>query len=225
MDFLGIDGFQREEREKEIREGNQEKRASDFRIGFDGFGKVMDASTEKREPTEKRASQLRVGLDGFMNEKRIEAEERRAESKDRSLSILQNDDAAWDQQSTYVEPGFVGFLHSPRVVMYVSVTMIGWFAFGYDQGVISSLLVLPQFLEKFPMLQSGLWTGLMTSSIDLGAIVGSFLEGWMADRFSRKYTLSVSCIILTTGHIMQTAASSYAVLTVGRTITGLGMGM
>lgn len=147
-----------------------------------------------------------------------------------ALGLIQNDVPAWDQMDTYVKPGFRGLLESPRVALYISVTLLGWFAYGYDQGVISSILVLPQFSASFPKLaegapNSGFYLGLMTSSIELGAVVGSFMQGWMADRYSRKYTLAISSAIFTIGNVMQTAASSYAVLVVGRTVTGIGMGM
>lgn len=152
------------------------------------------------------------------------------ESSTDALALIQNDAAAWDQKNTYVKPGFSGLLQSPKVALYTSVTLLGWFAYGYDQGVISSILVLPQFSTSFPKIaegapNSGFWLGLMTSSIELGAVVGSFLQGWMADRYSRKYTLAISAIIFTVGNVMQTAAFSYAVLVVGRTVTGIGMGM
>lgn len=48
---------------------------------------------------------------------------------------------------------------------------------GLDQGVVSIILVMDQFLEKFPRVSDtasggGFWKGLMTAMIELGALIG-----------------------------------------------------
>lgn len=101
--------------------------------------------------------------------------------------------------------------------------------FGYDQGVVSVTLVMDQFLETFPRVSetasgAGLWKGLMTAMLELGALIGALFAGYLADKLSRKYSIVVSVIVFTIGSILQTAAVEYGMLTVGRLIGGMGIG-
>jgi MFS family permease len=107
---------------------------------------------------------------------------------------------------------------------------IGGLLFGYDQGVVSVTLVMDQFLDRFPRVSdtasgAGFWKGLMTAMLELGAMVGAAFSGYLADRISRKRSIVVAVVIFTIGSILQTAAVEYGMLTVGRTIGGIGIGM
>lgn len=49
----------------------------------------------------------------------------------------------------------------------------------YSQGVVSVILVMPQFLGRFDRIadgahSSGFWKGLLTAMIELGAFLGEF---------------------------------------------------
>lgn len=100
--------------------------------------------------------------------------------------------------------------------------------FGYDQGVVSIILVMDQFLETFPRIDSSsgaFWKGLLTAMIELGALLGALNQGWIADKISRRYSIIVAVIIFTIGSVLQTAAVDYPMLTVARLIGGVGIGM
>ncbi|KAL3465729.1 general substrate transporter [Aspergillus heterothallicus] len=89
---------------------------------------------------------------------------------------------------------------------------------------------MDQFLERFVEIAdghpgSGFWKGLMTAMLELGAFVGALNQGWLADKISRRYSIVVAVIIFIIGAVLQTAAVDYAMLTVGRTIGGVGIGM
>lgn len=54
--------------------------------------------------------------------------------------------------------------------------------FGYDQGVVSIILVMPQFLAQFTRVSdtasgAGSWKGLLTAMIELGALIGAINQG------------------------------------------------
>lgn len=71
---------------------------------------------------------------------------------------------------------------SKYVVVCAFFVCIGGFLFGYDQGVISIVLVMDQFEERFPEVSAtasgaGFWKGLMTAMIELGAFIGMLLAG------------------------------------------------
>ncbi|KAL3472391.1 general substrate transporter [Aspergillus californicus] len=130
----------------------------------------------------------------------------------------------------YGPPGLRGVAANPFVLLCAACSTLGGLSFGYDQGVISVTLVMEQFLDRFVEVAdghpgSGFWKGLMTAMLELGAVVGAFNQGWLADKISRRYSIVVAVFIFLIGAILQTAAVDYAMLTVGRTIGGVGIGM
>lgn len=85
---------------------------------------------------------------------------------------------------------------------------------------------MPQFLERFPEIGSGgIYKGLLTAMIELGALIGAFNQGWIADKISRKYSIVLAVVIFIVGSALQTASVDYAMLTVARLIGGVGIGM
>jgi MFS family permease len=93
--------------------------------------------------------------------------------------------------------------------------------------VVSVILVMPQFLDRFPEVANGggFYKGLMTAMIELGALIGALNQGWIADKLSRKYSIVLAAIIFIIGGVLQTAAVNYAMLTFARFFGGLGVGM
>lgn len=130
----------------------------------------------------------------------------------------------------YGPAGLKGLVANPFVFGCAACSTLGGLVFGYDQGVVSVILVMDQFLERFTEVSpsapgAGFWKGLMTAMIELGALLGALNQGWIADRISRRYSIIVAVIIFTIGSILQTAAMDYAMLTVARFIGGVGIGM
>lgn len=87
---------------------------------------------------------------------------------------------------------------------------------------------MDQFLETFPRVSgigpgAGFWKGLMTATLELGALIGALFAGYLADKLSRKYSIVVSVVIFTMGSKLQTAAVEYGMLTVGRLNGDLGI--
>ncbi|KAF2641570.1 arabinose-proton symporter [Massarina eburnea CBS 473.64] len=137
---------------------------------------------------------------------------------------------AWTSREPYGAAGFKGLFNNPFVFMCALFATIGGLLFGYDQGVVSVTLVMDQFLDVFPRVSetaagAGFWKGLMTAMLELGALIGALFAGYCADRLSRKWSIVVAVCIFTVGSILQTAAVEYGMLTVGRLIGGLGIGM
>ncbi|KIX92428.1 uncharacterized protein Z520_11903 [Fonsecaea multimorphosa CBS 102226] len=144
--------------------------------------------------------------------------------------VVQTDDPMVELRENYVKPGLRGTFQSKYVVLCAFVVRLGGFLFGYDQGVVSVILVMDQFLDHFPRVSetasgAGFWKGFMTAMIELGALIGAFNQGWLAEKISRKYSICVAVCIFVLGSILQTAAQDYAMLIVGRLIGGIGVGM
>ncbi|PHH82141.1 hypothetical protein CDD82_6831 [Ophiocordyceps australis] len=136
--------------------------------------------------------------------------------------------------SVGVEPygprGFRGIAASRYVAVCASFSAIGGLLFGYDQGVISVILVMDRFLHRFSEVSddapgAGFYKGLMTAMITLGAFIGALNQGWIADAYSRKYSIMIAVVVFTIGSSLQTAAVNYTMLVVARLIGGTGIGM
>lgn len=65
----------------------------------------------------------------------------------------------------------------------------------------------------------------MVSVLTLGAMVGAFINGPTADKFSRRWSLLFANIVFLVGSIIQAAAQTTAEIFVGRFIAGISIGM
>ncbi|KAK9462289.1 putative MFS monosaccharide transporter [Lipomyces oligophaga] len=130
----------------------------------------------------------------------------------------------------YGEPGLAYILGNWYVFLCALSSTVGGFLFGYDQGVVSITLVMDQFLTDIPDIATGhagagFKKGLMTALLELGAFIGAWNQGWIADKYSRKRSIVFALLIFIVGGSLQAAAQDYAMLTVARFIGGLGIGM
>ncbi|KXH55613.1 hypothetical protein CSAL01_10240 [Colletotrichum salicis] len=97
---------------------------------------------------------------------------------------------------------FIEQIRKGKFSWLVSITAaIGGMLFGYDTGIISAVLI--------------------TSG---GAFIGAIFAGATADRFGRKIAIHVGSFLFTAGAVIQAAANSLALMTVGRLVVGFGVG-
>ena len=98
---------------------------------------------------------------------------------------------------------------------------LGGLLFGYDTGVISGAEL---FLKKdFTLTSFAL--EVIVSGVLVGAAIGALGGGRLADLYGRRKLLIATAIIFAIGAIICAAASSPAVLIIGRIIVGLGIGL
>lgn len=129
-----------------------------------------------------------------------------------------------DEELSYGRSGIMGIFDSWYVFGAALLASMGGFSFGYDQGVISIINVMPQFHEVYPQAATAFGKGFMTGMLELGAFIGCLFMPALVDKISRKRAIVVVSIIFNIGAIMQTAAPSYGVLVAGRAIGGIGVG-
>ncbi|CAI7636566.1 unnamed protein product [Penicillium manginii] len=134
-----------------------------------------------------------------------------------------------DIDISYDSSGLKGIFNSPYVCGAALLASFGGFSFGYDQGVISLILVMPQFVDQFPEVDKnapsyGFHTGFMTGMLELGAFIGCLFFPYIADKISRKWAISVATGFFCVGAIIQTASQNYDTLVAGRFIGGIGVG-
>ncbi|TVY28380.1 MFS glucose transporter [Lachnellula hyalina] len=121
--------------------------------------------------------------------------------------------------------GIRGMFANPYVFMTCLFASLGCMMYGYDQGVMGSILVMENFEAHFPTLTGSSIQGWLVASLELGAWAGALLNGYLADRISRKYSMLVAVVVFTLGTGLQTGAQNPGMLFAGRVIGGIGIGM
>lgn len=110
-----------------------------------------------------------------------------------------------------------------------SVSATGAFLFGLDIGYLSAILEDQSFLDQItggrPL--TAVESGTITAAFTWGAILGSFpiVSAYFQDTRGRKGTMSMGVIIFLIGALLQVFASYQNMMTVGRFIAGISIGL
>ena len=92
---------------------------------------------------------------------------------------------------------------------------------GYDTGVISgALLFIGKTFELTPEL-----SGLLVSSVSLGAIFGALINGVLIDRYGRKNILILASLIFLVGAVACALSLNIYYLIFSRCLIGFGVGI
>ncbi|KAG1742746.1 general substrate transporter [Suillus paluster] len=116
-----------------------------------------------------------------------------------------------------------------RRAVFLAIFIAFGFLFGYDIGVISGCLIMPDFIRRFG--QEGTDGQYYLSSSRQSVIVsllsagGAIAQAFTADRFGRRGSILFWSAIFTVGVAIQTGTTySVVQLVIGRYIAGLGVG-
>lgn len=99
---------------------------------------------------------------------------------------------------------------------------LGSFLFGYDLGVIASVVASETFSEAFSPNADQI--GLVVSMFTTGAFFGAGAAGPSGDYLGRRWTITIGAIIFVLGGSLQTGGTSLHFLWAGRFLAGLGVG-
>lgn len=93
--------------------------------------------------------------------------------------------------------GFRGLLGANSFLLFTTTTVIiGSFLYGTDQGVLSNLLTGQNFGSKFPdVYTDATLKGWVVAILQLGAWLGALINGPLADKISRKYSITVAAFV------------------------------
>lgn len=105
----------------------------------------------------------------------------------------------------------------------------------YDTGQISDFLIMDDFLLRFAdctsatdaatCVLSNERTGLIVGMLSVGTMAGALTGASLADRFGRRWGLSIAALIISLGTLVQILSfTSWQQLTLGRAFTGVGVG-
>ncbi|KAN0116882.1 putative hexose carrier protein [Hyaloscypha variabilis] len=113
------------------------------------------------------------------------------------------------------------------VLLIALVVALGGFVFGVDSGIIATTLGHKTFAVYMygPIAKNATLTGAIVLVYNAGQAVGTFITGYSADRFSRRWTICAAGMIATFGAALQTAAQNVGMMIAGRLFAGLACGM
>ncbi|KAK5211553.1 Quinate permease [Exophiala xenobiotica] len=122
--------------------------------------------------------------------------------------------------------GFRGLLGANSYLLISTATaIIGSFLYGTDQGVLSNLLTGENFGATFPNIYTDpVLKGWVVSVLQLGAWLGALINGPLANKISRKYSMTVAAFLFALGSALCGGAQNIAYLFVGRIIAGIAVG-
>ncbi|KAI0439407.1 high-affinity glucose transporter [Xylaria telfairii] len=111
-----------------------------------------------------------------------------------------------------------------NIYLICGFAAIGGGLFGFDISSMSGVIGTEAYKRYFhnPV---GFTQGGITASMPAGSLVGSLVSSFIADRYSRKVAIQVSCILWIIGSIIQCASQNVGMLCAGRVIAGLCVGI
>ncbi|KAH7397851.1 major facilitator superfamily transporter sugar [Cadophora sp. MPI-SDFR-AT-0126] len=117
-------------------------------------------------------------------------------------------------------------------ILIQSFSLIAIFFEGYDQGVMGGVNASSDYWDVVDIGTGNIADGVtqttkqggIVSIYYLGAIVGAFIGGWIADRVGRVNGLFLSAIFALVGGALQAATQDLTFILVARVVTGLGTG-
>ncbi|KAK9462154.1 general substrate transporter [Lipomyces oligophaga] len=117
------------------------------------------------------------------------------------------------------------------------VAGLGFFLFGYDQGVTGGLLTLETFITTFPEMDTtsdslsestqshnSTIQGTVVALYEIGCMFGALTCIYLGDKIGRRKTIFYGAAVMTVGAVIQASSFSVAQLIVGRIVTGYGNG-
>lgn len=115
--------------------------------------------------------------------------------------------------------------NDPLVFSIIAFASIGGLLFGYDQGVISGIVTMESFAAKFPRIfMDPDYKGWFVSTFLLCAWFGSLINSPIVDKFGRRDTIRIACVVFVIGSVFQCAGISVSMLFAGRAVAGIGVG-
>jgi sugar porter (SP) family MFS transporter len=108
-----------------------------------------------------------------------------------------------------------------HVFWAAAITALGGLLFGYDTGVVSGALL---FLHVDFGKLSSVDKEIVTSLLLIGAMVGAFFAGKVADRIGRRPTVLITAVLFIIGVLGAAFSPTFAFLVVMRFVIGVAVG-
>ncbi|KAK1221289.1 hypothetical protein PQX77_015899 [Marasmius sp. AFHP31] len=143
------------------------------------------------------------------------------------------------RQALAGESGWAGLVKNRRIFLIAVFASLGGLLYGQNAVLkyrdILVLTISGRLLQVITSMHSFVdrmgdaatddgKKGWLVAILELGAWVGVLVTGYLADKFSRKYTIVIAVVVFCVGVVVQTAAKAAESIYGGRFVTGLGVG-
>ncbi|KAB8227616.1 general substrate transporter [Aspergillus alliaceus] len=127
-------------------------------------------------------------------------------------------------------PTFAGLSGQKLMMSVTTIATMGFLLFGYDQGVMSSIIDAKPFNDVFHATKdNSTMQGVVTAIYELGCLGGALFILACGDWLGRRYSIMLGALIMIIGVIIQVTSwpghVPLAQFCIGRVITGIGNGM
>ncbi|KZT05688.1 general substrate transporter [Laetiporus sulphureus 93-53] len=119
--------------------------------------------------------------------------------------------------------GVNGLVGSALIAVLTSVCSTGFCLFGYDQGVMSGVVVSKYWLDQMGN-PSTIMVSTITALYDVGAFFGAIVAAFTAEPLGRKRTLITGATIVLIGAILMGSCVERIQMMVARIVAGFGVG-
>jgi len=130
------------------------------------------------------------------------------------------------------KPDNVAGSSAPAIMVGLFVAT-GGLLFGYDTGTINGILAMQSFRDHFnsgyqdvngDVTMSPKEVALIVSMLSFGTVLGALLAAPVGDKWGRRRSLIGAVGVFNIGAIFQVCATNVALLVIGRTVAGIGVG-
>ncbi|KAJ9654419.1 hypothetical protein H2201_009003 [Coniosporium apollinis] len=105
------------------------------------------------------------------------------------------------------------------------IATCAFWLFGYDMSVMGGIITEHPFTSVFPEMDNASVQGIVIAAFELGALIGALSCLDLGDRLGRRATVFLGMGFMLVGGVLQTSAWNVAQITVGRVISGIGLGL
>ncbi|KAH6867417.1 general substrate transporter [Thelonectria olida] len=127
---------------------------------------------------------------------------------------------------------------SYKSIIFSILMATGPMAFGFDIIIVGVVPAFPAFLQNFGELHRGapilpsLWLSLWNASMQIGLMLGSVTNGWVADRFGRKFAMMAGAVVTSAGiavvytcDLSESMNHRRGTFLAGKIVIGMGLSM
>ncbi|KAH8659998.1 general substrate transporter [Xylariales sp. PMI_506] len=120
---------------------------------------------------------------------------------------------------------------NPKIVLITLLTNVGACYIGYENLVLSVCLAMPAFQETFAIEVNGVftipayWQAAWNAMYNVMSMFGSFVAGWVQDKFGRRALFYAGIAVATGGVAVSYTASTPAWFLGGKIMAGFAVGM
>lgn len=111
-----------------------------------------------------------------------------------------------------------------NVYLVSGLATIGGLIQGFDVSSMSGIIGTDQYKEYFNRPDSVAQGGI-TASMAGGSLLGALFSSWTSDRYGRRDSMAIACVLWLIGSILMCAVQNTAMLIASRIINGFSVGI